>query len=67
MLEDRIKYSIELLQKHEKTALNLNPEGYYLGFSGGKDSQVIYELCKKAGVKFTAHFNLFYPFYLSFL
>jgi phosphoadenosine phosphosulfate reductase len=33
-------------------------EGYYLAFSGGKDSQCIYHLCKMAGVKFDAHFNL---------
>ena len=57
MLEDKIKYSIELLQRHEVTALKMNPEGYYLVFSGGKDSQVIYELCKMAGVKFKAHFS----------
>jgi len=57
MLNDRIQYSIDLLQKHEATALKMNPEGYYLAFSGGKDSQVIYELCKMAGVKFKAHFS----------
>jgi len=57
MLDDKIKYSIDLLQKHEGTAIKMNPEGYYLAFSGGKDSQVIYELCKVAGVKFKAHFN----------
>ena len=57
MLSDRIKYSIDLLQKHEAVALKMNPEGYHLGFSGGKDSQTIYELCKMAGVKFKAHFN----------
>jgi len=57
MTEPNIKYSIELLQKHEKTALKMNPDGYYVGFSGGKDSQVIYELCKMAGVKFKAHFS----------
>lgn len=34
------------------------PEGYYLAFSGGKDSVVIYHLCKMAGVKFDAHYNL---------
>jgi phosphoadenosine phosphosulfate reductase len=33
-------------------------EGYYLAFSGGKDSQCIYHLAKEAGVKFDAHFNL---------
>lgn len=34
------------------------PEGYYVAFSGGKDSQVIYHLCKEAGVKFDAHYNI---------
>ena len=29
-----------------------------MAFSGGKDSQVIYELCKMAGVKFQAYMNL---------
>jgi len=57
MLNEKIKYSIDLLKKHESTALKMNPEGYYVAFSGGKDSQVIYELCKMAGVKFKAHFN----------
>lgn len=34
------------------------PEGYYLAFSGGKDSQCIYHLCKMAGVKFDAHYRV---------
>lgn len=34
------------------------PEGYYLAFSGGKDSSVILELAKMAGVKFDAHYTL---------
>lgn len=33
------------------------PEGYFVAFSGGKDSQVCYDLCKKAGVKFDSHYN----------
>lgn len=33
------------------------PEGYYLAFSGGKDSVVIKALCDKAGVKYDAHYN----------
>ena len=57
MLSDKIKYSTDLLQRHESTALNMNPDGYYVAFSGGKDSQVIYRLCEMAGVKFKAHFN----------
>lgn len=34
------------------------PEGYYVAFSGGKDSQCAYHLCKMAGVKFDAHYNV---------
>lgn len=34
------------------------PEGYYLAFSGGKDSQCIYHLCQMAGVKFDAHYRV---------
>lgn len=33
------------------------PEGYYLAFSGGKDSIVIYDLAIKAGVKCDAHYS----------
>jgi phosphoadenosine phosphosulfate reductase len=33
-------------------------DGYYLAFSGGKDSQAIYHLAKEAGVKFDAHFSI---------
>ena len=31
-------------------------DGYYVAFSGGKDSQCVYHLCKIAGVKFDAHY-----------
>lgn len=34
------------------------PEGYYVAFSGGKDSIVILDLVKRAGVKFDAHYHL---------
>ena len=49
---DRVKVAIDRLQYFEP------PEGYYLAFSGGKDSQTIYHLAKEAGVKFDAHYNL---------
>jgi len=49
---DKVKIAIERLRLFEP------PEGYYLAFSGGKDSQVIYELAKMSGVKFDAHFSV---------
>lgn len=33
------------------------PEGYYLAFSGGKDSCVVKSLADMAGVKYDAHYN----------
>ena len=44
--------AIEFLKQHEP------PEGYLLGFSGGKDSQVIYELAKMSGVKFQPYYSI---------
>ncbi len=44
--------AIELIRAYEP------PEGYYLGFSGGKDSVVIYDLTVRSGVKFDAHYNV---------
>ena len=46
------------MKKSESLALSFNTDGFYLAFSGGKDSQVLYHLAKEAGVKFTSHFNL---------
>lgn len=43
--------AIARLQEHEP------PEGYYLAFSGGKDSIVIYDLAVRAGVAFEAHYH----------
>lgn len=58
-LKQKIDYSVSLIQKAEKLALQYDAaDGFYLAFSGGKDSQVIYELAKMAGVKFQAHMNL---------
>ncbi len=47
---DKVEDAIERLKMFEP------PEGYYLAFSGGKDSQCIYHLAKMAGVKFDAHY-----------
>ena len=48
---DRVKMAIDRLRQFEP------PEGYYLAFSGGKDSVCIYQLALMAGVKFDAHYN----------
>lgn len=57
-LEEKIGRALETIKLFEKTALRMNEEGYYLAFSGGKDSQVIYQLARMAGVKFTAHYHI---------
>lgn len=58
-LQEKIDYSITLLRKYEKLALLYDPDdGFYLSFSGGKDSQALYHIAKLAGVKFKAHFAL---------
>lgn len=58
-LQKKIDYSINLLRKAERMALDLDSEnGFYLAFSGGKDSQALYHIAKLAGVKFKAHMNL---------
>lgn len=58
-LQNKIDYSIALLRKSEKLALLYDKEdGFYMGFSGGKDSQALYHIAKMAGVKFKAHMSL---------
>lgn len=51
-LLDKVELAIKRLKAFEP------PEGYYVAFSGGKDSQCVYHLCKMAGVKFDAHYNV---------
>lgn len=47
-IEKKIEKAVTMLKMFEAKALEMNPEGYYLCFSGGKDSQVIYALAKKS-------------------
>lgn len=54
--DNRLTHSIELLRKGESMALRFYSKGYYLAFSGGKDSQALYHLAKMADVKFEAHY-----------
>ena len=51
--------AIERLRTFEPVALRMNPEhGYALAFSGGKDSCVILDLIKRAGVRFWPYHSL---------
>ena len=47
--------SIEILKRAEPLAMRYSDKGFYLAFSGGKDSQCLYHIAKLAGVKFEAH------------
>lgn len=58
-LQNKIQHSVELLQKSERLAFAYDSDdGFYLAFSGGKDSQCLYHVAKLAGVKFKAHMSL---------
>ena len=42
----------------ERMRFHEPPEGYWLAFSGGKDSVVLLDLARRAGVKHDAHYHL---------
>lgn len=48
----KVQDAIAFLREHEP------PEGYYVAFSGGKDSVVLLDLVRKSGVKHDVHMNL---------
>lgn len=50
--KDRVQVAIERIRMFEPK------EGYYLAFSGGKDSCVVKRLMEMSGVKFDAHYNV---------
>lgn len=52
MTEDKVKRAIETLQSYEPE------EGYYLAFSGGKDSVTLKALADMAGVKYEAVYRV---------
>lgn len=57
-LQSKIDYSIRLIQRAESTALRYRPDGFFVAFSGGKDSQVLLRLVQMAQVRYTAQYNL---------
>lgn len=49
--------AIKLIQEFENVSLARNPLGYVVGYSGGKDSEVLVDLFIKSGVKFVVIHN----------
>ena len=58
-LNEKVNDAIELLRKGEALAIKMQPNfGYFLAFSGGKDSQVLLDIVKRAGVKYKAFYSV---------
>ena len=50
--DKKLQHSIELLRKAEKLALKYDAnDGFFLAFSGGKDSQALYHVAIMGGGK----------------
>ena len=56
--EEKLEKSLLTIREYEAAALKADPAGYYVCDSYGKDSTVLVDLFRKAGVKFTAHHSL---------
>ena len=57
-LQRKIEYSIAFLKKAETMAMEYSDKGFFLSFSGGKDSQALYHIAEMVGVKFEPHYSL---------
>lgn len=49
---DKVNQAIKLIQEFEEASIARNPLGYVVGYSGGKDSEVLVDLFIRSGVKF---------------
>lgn len=55
-MKSKIQDSLDFIRKYAPLADQYG--GYKVAFSGGKDSQVMLDLFKKAGVNYTAHYSV---------
>lgn len=51
-IRDKVQTAIDRIKSFEP------PEGYFVAYSGGKDSDVVMDLVKRSGVKYDAHFSV---------
>lgn len=56
-LEVKVAQTLAWIRNYEAEALRIDPRGYYVAFSGGKDSIVLERLFRLAGVKYEAWYN----------
>jgi len=57
--DDTLFTSVDLVAQSIDRIRAFEPaQGYYVAFSGGKDSQVVLDLVQRAGVAYDAHMNL---------
>ena len=54
---DKVNQAIKLIQEFEEASIARNPLGYVVGYSGGKDSEVLVDLFIRSGVKFIVIHN----------
>jgi len=57
---DKVALAIDRIRHFEAEAISMHPDGYWVAFSGGKDSVVIKDLFRRSGAKGTVHYNVTY-------
>lgn len=57
-IKDLVRVATNRILEFEAQALKMSTAGYYVAFSGGKDSIVALDLVRRAGVKHTVHFHI---------